>query len=151
MKKCFKCGIEKPLSQFYKHSKMIDGHLNKCKECTKNDSTNNRWKNIDRIREYDRIRGSLPHRVKAREEYQKTVRGRKASGRAKAKWSRNNPERRHAQAILGHRVRIGEIIKPEQCQRCGRIAKLHGHHHDYSKPLDVEWLCPICHRQEHKE
>jgi hypothetical protein len=37
MKKCFKCGIEKQLSDFYKHKQMLDGHLNKCIDCTKND------------------------------------------------------------------------------------------------------------------
>jgi hypothetical protein len=46
MKRCFKCGIEKELSDFYVHPQMGDGHLNKCKECTKNDAHNDYKKNI---------------------------------------------------------------------------------------------------------
>lgn len=38
MKKCFKCGIEKPLDAFYVHPQMGDGHLGKCKDCTKKDT-----------------------------------------------------------------------------------------------------------------
>ena len=45
-KKCFKCGIEKKLFEFYKHKEMKDGYLNKCKSCTKKDTKNNYNKNI---------------------------------------------------------------------------------------------------------
>lgn len=38
MKICFKCNKEKELTEFYKHPKMGDGHLGKCKECTKLDT-----------------------------------------------------------------------------------------------------------------
>lgn len=57
-KKCFKCGAIKPLFNFYKHKQMKDGHLNKCKDCNKKDTKDNRKKNIDYYREYDRKRGN---------------------------------------------------------------------------------------------
>lgn len=57
MKTCFKCKKDLPLIAFYKHKKMKDGYLNKCKECTKIDAKTHREENIDKVREYDRERG----------------------------------------------------------------------------------------------
>ncbi len=45
-KKCFKCEITKPLEEFYKHKKMNDGHVNKCKECNKKDVRDNYQENL---------------------------------------------------------------------------------------------------------
>lgn len=48
MKKCFKCESIKPLIDFYKHPKMPDGHVNKCKDCNKQDVKDNYKSNLSK-------------------------------------------------------------------------------------------------------
>jgi len=43
----------------------------------------------------------------------------------------------------------GKLIKPKACERCSVIAPLQMHHHDYTKPLEIEWLCKDCHKLEY--
>lgn len=56
--------------------------------------------------------------------------------------------RERARDLLHRAVRDGRVIKPSRCARCGcevEREKLHGHHRDYSQPLEVVWLCRPCH------
>jgi len=61
---------------------------------------------------------------------------------------RGSPKVR-ARRLLETAIRNGTIIKPNACEHCGAMGRLHGHHPDYDKPLDVRWLCALCHGKEH--
>ena len=59
MKVCFRCKIEKPLKEFYEHKGMADGHLNKCKNCTKAESVKRHYEKAEdpKWMEAERVRG----------------------------------------------------------------------------------------------
>jgi hypothetical protein len=152
MKTCFKCGEKKDLSCFYKHKQMKDGHLNKCKECSKKDVSANYRENIEHYKSYERLRANLTHRVEARNNYAKTKSGKARINECRRRWARRNPIKRMASTIVGNAVRDGKLIKPDSCEACGSTPnRLHGHHDDYAYPLIVRWLCPGCHNKWHKE
>jgi len=134
-KTCFKCNIEKPLSLFYKHSEMGDGHLNKCIECTKKDVQAHREKNIDRIRQYDRDRSKNKERMK------------KASEIAK-KWRQSDSRILKAHNAVTRAIRSGKIGR-KPCEVCG-AEKSVAHHDSYNKPLEVKWYCQVHHKERHK-
>ncbi len=154
-KKCFKCGQVKSLNDYYAHPMMGDGHLNKCKECTKKDSTKRRNNNLEECREYDRKRGDLPHRVKARKDYDRKKREenpeeyKRRKYKYTKKYREKNPKKRNANSRLNYHVANGDI-KKEKCKVCGD-PKVEAHHPDYDYPLSVTWLCDKHHKEEHKK
>jgi hypothetical protein len=135
-KECFKCKTVKLLTDFYKHPQMPDGHVNKCKECNKNDVTANRNKNIEKVREYDRARGKKPERIKAATEITRA-------------WRMEDYRRNVAHNSVARAIRSGSLLR-QPCCRCGEVKSI-AHHEDYDKPLEVMWLCQPCHKQRHKE
>lgn len=150
MKQCKTCETEKELSEFYVHKRMADGHLNICKECVKQRIAKHRAENIDRIREYDKKRGNLEHRVLARKQYSKTDAGKLAKQRGMRKYNKQHPLRYASHIIIGNAVRDGLLHKPNTCSECESTKNIEGHHDDYTKPMDVRWLCEKCHKQWHR-
>lgn len=63
------------------------------------------------------------------------------------KWKEKHPLGVLAQQKINYRIKTGQI-KREKCQVCGRD-KAHAHHPDYTKPLEVLWLCSIHHQRLH--
>jgi hypothetical protein len=149
-KECFKCKITKPLGDFYAHKAMLDGYVNKCKECNKQDVTNNRNKKIDYYRDYDKLRANNPDRVAARMCYAKTETGKETARKAKRNYELNYPYKKMAVTAIGNAIKNKKIIRPTNCQVCDKQGKIHAHHDDYTKPYDVRWLCIKCHVHWHK-
>lgn len=141
---CKVCYADKQLSEFYVNDKT-------CKECRKAKVRANRKANIEYYRRYDKERANRPDRVAARKAYAKTEQGIAAGNKAKMAWSERNQKKRWAANAVCNAVRDGKLEKPSQCIKCGKSGRIEGHHHDYDRPLDVEWLCSACHRQWHQE
>ena len=65
------------------------------------------------------------------------------------KWREEHPEAVRASQILRYAIRKG-VIKKKPCVVCGS-PKSQGHHEEYSKPLEVTWLCAVCHKKHHQK
>lgn len=132
IKLCFKCKVELPITEFYRHGRMKDGHLNKCKQCTKRDVSKHYVDNREKISEYERKRSAAEHRKSKALIYQRNRRS-------------ASPEKNRARQMVSRCVRSG-ILKKTPCSLCGN-ENVQAHHADYSKPLDVVWVCFKCHRE----
>ena len=135
-KQCFKCGRILDIEEFYPHKQMKDGHLNKCKDCTRADSTRRLREHPDKVKEYEQKRSKTPERKALAAMYLK-------------KYRAEHPDRTKMNTRVKRAIERGEIIKPNYCQICGKTCKPYAHHHDYNKPLDVIFVCQSCHKKIH--
>ena len=142
---CKICSATSDMVEFY------EGVTNRCKECHKEKVRQNRVDNSDYYRAYDAKRFRDDPNVRERHRrYQATEGGRASMRRAQEKWIDGNQDKRAAHNLLNSAVKSGRVRKPDKCSKCGEGGRIEGHHTDYTKPLDVMWLCRQCHVNEHK-
>lgn len=131
---CKRCGNRKPRSDFYAASNSR-GFDSSCKDCRKLVIRKRRNDNIDYVRAYDRARGKTEKR-----KLDSIIRNRKR---------RKDPDGyMAAHNAVARALRSGRIER-QPCCMCGTTEKIHAHHDDYMKPLEVMWLCVVHHKSRH--
>lgn len=84
-----------------------------------------------------------------------------AARERKRKWQAENrvaqANKQNARRITRTYIARGVLVRPDRCESChlpafrsDGVSAIQAHHDDYSKPVDVRWLCPKCHRAWHK-
>lgn len=144
LKTCTHCGEMKPLGEFHHDICRPDGHRSSCRVCDQAKQRAKYAANPEYHRDLARIRaerhpGRDAERAKRRERWRTRF--------------KSAPEKLAANLMLRDAVHYGSVVKPAICQGCGKECsgrRLHGHHPDYSKPLEVLWLCHSCHRLLHR-
>ena len=132
-KKCSKCKISLPLTQFSK-GKNKDGLRSACKDCCSADQHSYYYKCDGKVNKdfyYLAHRDALLPKL-----------------RLTGDKNPYNPEKQPARIAVFRAVRAGRLIKPTVCSECGASGRIESHHwHGYDFPhrLDVVWLCPLCH------
>lgn len=121
MKTCKTCNETKELSEFYKGSAYADGHINNCKEC----------------------HGAYMAA------YKRSPEGAASKRESNYRYRNKYPVKARAAYLMHDAIKEGKLIKPDHCEACLIHCIPQGHHSDYTKPLDVHWLCQTCHTKEH--
>lgn len=131
-KTCKVCGATKEPSEFYDAGK---GRT--CKVC-RGAQVKQRARTNPAVQAYDRERAKRPEK-------------RAAIAAGSKRWRAANPEKYRAQNAANNALRDGKLEAKEACERCGSTFGVHKHHHDYGRPLDVLWLCAMCHHRGHAD
>jgi hypothetical protein len=148
MKVCPGCHEEKRIEEYYVSK-------SQCKTCCKARDKRYREANRARLNEYDRQRNKAEHRVADRAKRASTGKGRASMRQRREKFVETNPLKRSAHVAVRAALKRGEMRR-EPCQfvelatgqRCYAKAT-EGHHEDYTKPLEVVWLCKKHHDERH--
>lgn len=145
---CTKCGKEKTPEETKPHflwcRSCYNEYYRAWKKTPSGKAAEKRYKKYPRVIAYNR--------KYYREWYAKNGRNRAIDYvEAIIDWQKKHPEAVKAQRLLRYAVKIGKTIKPKSCHNCKQEKRLSAHHNNYSKPLEVLWLCSSCHKLIHKD
>jgi hypothetical protein len=137
-KTCSNCGSLKPYAAFYRNKATKDGRGSWCIDSERNRNRSDYTKGYRETLNYRdcqaKYRSSRKHHL---------------VDAARQRRSRSlYPEKARARDAVKYAKRIGAISPPLNCEGCGDTTKVQAHHPDYTRRLDVEWLCPQCHTQK---
>jgi len=65
-------------------------------------------------------------------------------------WRLKNPDKYRAHLAVEKALRRGTLEK-QPCEVCGTTKHIDGHHPNYQRPLEVQWLCRCHHVRLHKQ
>lgn len=149
MKLCTYCNTEKDRSAFHVRRKSADGLALICKDCKRIAEAAYRRTPTGQAAkraQYEREKAS-GRSLERRRAWQATGRHLEGLRRTSATHRQRHPEKVTARSALNHAIRDGRLSR-QPCEVCGGAAQ--AHHHDYSKPLEVRWLCRAHHAEEHR-
>ena len=153
LKRCRDCGEDKERSEFSTRLAAADGLLGSCKACRKTYMAAYRAANIERKQAYQaEYRTINRDRILQQEAaYRQLPSSKAAQLVTKKKYKAKNKEKVSAHAKVHYAIKTGVLVRPGKCSRCPVTRGIEGHHEDYSKPLEVDWLCNDCHEARHQE
>lgn len=133
--------------------------------CRKDYQREYRLKNKDKFKEYSRKEREVRKDIISSK--RKTPESREKMLKAIKRWREENKERYLAQQVeykkknrhkinarfrVTNAIRRGKMVRGTKCESCGiQEGKMEAHHEDYSKPLEVKWMCFVCHRKKHNK
>jgi hypothetical protein len=148
VKKCSKCGIKKNLECFQKRLGIKGELKSQCKQCVAEWGYIYRSTNASKIRERCKI-----HRLNASQIEEKKLKRQKQSKLSNQISRIKYPDRERSRRAVEYAVKVGKLIKPNNCSQCGTSCKPEAHHdsYDYDQRLNVRWLCRKCHAAHHRK
>lgn len=161
---CRACQVNLPKCDFVKKSRNKNGVCTICKNCDRQRQRDNyaddksgaltrnkKWREENK----NKLSSSRSkYYEKNKEEIKKGANERYAanSGEVKkkrAEYCKDNKEKITAHGKVAQAIKNGELTRLP-CEVCGSDIRIQAHHDDYSKPLEVRWLCQTHHSREHK-